>query len=111
MDAVTTPMSPAPIATPVRTRSVLSLLSAKWSLPLPHERDPVDLHAVDPHLEVQVTAGRSSRRADVCDRLACADALADADHDAAVADVGVPRFDAAPIVDQDEVAVRALGAR
>src|SRR5690242_8877104 len=111
MEAVTAPMTPAPIARPGRMREFFEVSLAKGCLPVSHERDAVDLLAVHPDLEVQVAAGGGSGRADAGDGLARSDALSDAHEDAAVADVGVAGVDASAVVDQDEVAVRAVGAR
>src|SRR4051794_10158965 len=105
MDAVTTPMTPAPMAIPGRTREILSFASAKWCLPFPHERDAVDLHGVDAHLVVQVAPRRRSCGSDTGDRLTGAHMLADADQDPSVADVGVTCVDAAAHLDAHEVAV------
>src|SRR6478752_1799049 len=110
MEAVTAPMTPAPIARPVRVRVLLSF-SAKGCLPVSHERDAVDLLFVDAHLVVQVASRGRSRGADPGDGLARAHGLADPDQDAAVADVRVSGLDAAAVVDQHEVAVAAVRAR
>src|SRR4051812_11894238 len=109
MDAVTAPMTPAPMARPGRTRPLFVFSLAKGCLPVSHERDAVDLGPVDAHLVVEVAAGGCAGRPDTGDGLACADVLAHADEDAPVADVGVAGVDAAPVVDEYEVAVGAVG--
>src|SRR5690349_14921830 len=70
-----------------------------------HEGDRVDRAAVDPDFIVKVAAGRTSGRAHVADQLAASDALAGADQDPRK--VAVAGFDAATMVDLDEVAVTA----
>src|SRR4051794_19061591 len=108
MDAVTTPMTPAPIAIPGRTRDSLSFWLAKWCLPFPHERDPVDLHAVDPHFVVQMASGRCPCLPHSRDGLPGAEVVPDADHGAAAADVRISGVDSAAHRDTDEMAVRAV---
>src|ERR1700712_3921421 len=99
MDAVTAPITPAPMARPGRTLLVFAFSLAKGGLPISHEGDAVDLRVVDAHLVVEVAAGGGARGSDAGDRLPGAHMLSDADQDAAVADVGVTGLDGAAVVD------------
>ena len=70
-----------------------------------HEGDRVDRAAVDPDFIVQVAAGRTAGRAHLADQLAARHALAGGDDDRR--QVAVTGFDAAAMIDLDEIAVAA----
>ena len=71
-----------------------------------HERDRIDRFAFDPHFIVEVAAGRTAGRTHAADQLAARDALAGRDQHRR--EMAVTGFDAAPMVELDEVAIAAI---